>query len=46
MIDTTTATKKDERSFKEKSWDALCGIQQDISGASQDEVQMKFKQVI
>jgi len=38
MIETSTAATKKQASFKEKSWDALCSIQQEISGSSEAEV--------
>ena len=38
MIDTSTAAMKKQASLKEKSWDALCSIQQEISGSSEAEV--------
>lgn len=37
MIDTSSAPKK-EQSFKERSWDALCGVRAELKGNSEDEV--------
>lgn len=47
MIDTTQPKKEvREVSFKEKSWDALCSIQAELSGQSDAEVQAKLRQSV
>jgi len=45
MIDTSAPPKK-EFNLQEKSWDALCNIRSELTGANDYEIQGKLKNVI